>query len=89
MAGGLLNTCSRVGLHLESPFMPPYKMGDPPPMCHTPVPYRTVPQTYEPSPGNTGTWHDYLMSNHIKFAQDNDFVLARGHTLEVGHWGVY
>ncbi|GIL91338.1 hypothetical protein Vretifemale_18975 [Volvox reticuliferus] len=36
----------------------------------------------EPTKNNTANRYNYLMSNHVQFAADNDFVMARGHTLE-------
>ncbi|GLC38892.1 hypothetical protein PLESTM_000791600 [Pleodorina starrii] len=38
---------------------------------------------YEPTQGNFSDKYNYIMINHINFSTTNDFVLARGHTLEM------
>ncbi|GLC59094.1 hypothetical protein PLESTB_001447300 [Pleodorina starrii] len=37
---------------------------------------------YEPVQGQYSDRYNYIMKNHINFSTTNDFVLARGHTLE-------
>ncbi len=60
-------------------------------MLRTAIPCTLRPpllQVYEPRRGFRGYRRDRVLQQHVSWAREQGFVLARGHTLEVGR-GVY
>lgn len=45
-------------------------------------------QAYEPRRGFRGYRRDRVLQQHVAWAREQGFVLTRGHTLEVGRWGM-